>query len=333
MPLNPVDILLNASELPPITEWDSALANKPPAPDPIIDGLLHRTAKMTLASGSKSFKTWSLMHLAIAVSTGQQWWGLTTRAAPVLYINFELQDYFAIDRMQTIATKLGLDSLPDLKVWNLRGFAGDFTHLAPKLDAAMAQHNIGMAIFDPIYKLYGSRDENSATDVAELLNMLEKLGKDHNCAIVLAHHHRKGTIGDNKAHDQMSGSGVYARDGDCLCNVLRLQEEDGFVVTTDLRNCPPLENFGIRWDFPVFVPDTTLNIDAIEGKKGTTAKVTSHEVSQLIPNLGLTRLQLREKLESEHGIKSSTSAYRYIETAIKNKTIAVSTTGDVLLRS
>ena len=331
MPLNPVDILLNASELPPITEWDSALANKPPAPDPIIDGLLHRTAKMTLASGSKSFKTWSLMHLAIAVSTGQQWWGLTTRAAPVLYINFELQDYFAIDRMQTIAKRLGLDSLPDLKIWNLRGFAGDFTQLAPKLDAAMAQHNIGMAIFDPIYKLYGSRDENSATDVAELLNMLEKLGKDHNCAIVLAHHFRKGSIGEGKASDMMSGSGVYARDGDALAQVLALEEDDGFVVTTDLRNCPPLENFGIRWDFPIFVPDEDLNIDAIAGKKGTTEKVSANDVRKLVPRLGLTRSELRDKLKDEHGIKSKTSAYRYIRSAIKSNTIAVSPTGDVLL--
>lgn len=330
-PLNPANLILGNPSLPPIIAWDQAVARKPPPPEVIIDDILHRTAKLTLASGSKSFKTWSLMHLAIAVSSGGKWWGHQCHQAPVLYVNFELQDYFCIDRFETIKNKLKIDSLPNLKIWNLRGHAADIEELEPKLDAAMAQHQIGLTIIDPVYKLYGGKDENSATDVAEILNTLERLGRDHNTAIVLAHHFRKGGPGD-KAAERMSGSGVWHRDGDAIIIVEPHEDENHFVVTPDLRNFKPMEPFGVRWEFPLFHPDQEIDPTAIKGKKRTEPKVSSHQVASLIPHgKGLTKAELRDAIMASAG-GSKASAYRYITAAIKDGNIGYSPTGDLLLR-
>lgn len=329
-PLNPADLILGNSGLPPIIAWDHAVSRKPPAPDVLIDNILHRTAKLTLASGSKSFKTWSLMHLAIAVSTGGKWWGHQCHQAPVLYVNFELQDYFCIDRIETIKDKLGIEDLPHLKLWNLRGHAADINDLEPKLDAAMARHNIGLTIVDPVYKLYGGKDENSATDVAEILNTLERLGRDHNTAIVLAHHFRKGGPGD-KAAERMSGSGVWHRDGDAIIIIEPHEEEHRFVVTPDLRNFKPMEPFGIRWEHPLFHPDNEIDPTAVRGKKRTEPKVSSNQVASLIPHgKGVTKTELKDAIRAATKASES-SAYRYIEQATKDGTIKPSLTGDLLL--
>ena len=53
------------------------VVSKPIAlPDDVIEGVLHRAAKMVLGGGSKSFKTWSLIDLVASVATGSLWLGV-----------------------------------------------------------------------------------------------------------------------------------------------------------------------------------------------------------------------------------------------------------------
>lgn len=47
--------------------------------------------KLCLASGSKSFKTWSLIQLCMAISNGVEWLGFVTHKRKVLFLNFELK--------------------------------------------------------------------------------------------------------------------------------------------------------------------------------------------------------------------------------------------------
>jgi RecA-family ATPase len=44
-------------------------------PDHVIEGLLHRGAKMVFGGASKSNKTWSLLDLGVSVATGSDWLG------------------------------------------------------------------------------------------------------------------------------------------------------------------------------------------------------------------------------------------------------------------
>src|ERR1700676_2358407 len=70
-----------------------------PKPAELVHGILHRGSKMVIGGGSKSFKTWSLIDLAISVATGAPWWGFETEQGRVLYVNFEIQDFFFAERI------------------------------------------------------------------------------------------------------------------------------------------------------------------------------------------------------------------------------------------
>ena len=150
-------------------------------PPQLIKGLLHQGSKMVLGGGSKSYKTWSLLDLGMSVATGQQWWGFETTKARVLYINLELSEWSMQDRMAAIKThRPELLDLSNFDIWNLRGHAVSFDKMRPYI-VEQIKEGYGLIIIDPIYKVYGSRDENSAGEMGELLNEIECLEELSRC--------------------------------------------------------------------------------------------------------------------------------------------------------
>ncbi len=58
-------------------------------------GVLHRGSKLSLGGASKSYKTWTLMNLALCVAYEVPWLGCSTSQAKVLVVNLEIQSAFA----------------------------------------------------------------------------------------------------------------------------------------------------------------------------------------------------------------------------------------------
>ena len=52
---------------------------------------------------------------------------------------------------------------------------------------------------------------------------------------------------------------MFARDPDSILNFTRHEQPDCFTVETTLRNHPPTEPFVVRWEFPLFIVDSTLD--------------------------------------------------------------------------
>ena len=84
--------------LHPIDIHDLLVADLPKPPE-LVKGILHQGSKMVIGGGSKSFKTWTLLDLAVSVAAGVPWWGFETTKGRALYVNFEIQDAFFRDRM------------------------------------------------------------------------------------------------------------------------------------------------------------------------------------------------------------------------------------------
>src|SRR2546422_11780519 len=55
-----------------------------------------------------------------------------------------------------------------------------------------AKQDFALIILDPIYKIYGQTDENSAGDVARLLNAIEDLAVNTDAAVAFGTHFSKG---------------------------------------------------------------------------------------------------------------------------------------------
>jgi hypothetical protein len=248
-----------ASQLPAIVDAADFIAKPLPEPDQLIAGVLHTGCKLALGGGSKSFKTWCLLDLALSVSHGVPWMDVETTAAPVLFCNFELQDWTIQRRIEAVARAKGITlKRGQLAVLNLRGHAANYNLLLPQIRAAM-KSDFGLAILDPIYKLYGLTDENKAGDVARLLNAIEELTVETGAAAAFGSHFSKGDQSKKDSLDRISGSGVFARDPDSLITFTRHESDDCFTVEPVLRAFKPVEPFVVRWQFPLMRPDANLD--------------------------------------------------------------------------
>jgi hypothetical protein len=259
--------LLNSS-LPPIEEFEEFIALDIPMPPELIKGLLHQGSKMLISGGSKAHKTWALIDMAISVHTGTPLWGLQTTQTNVLYINLELQRPFAQYRFKEIRRAKNIPDAKGLRIWNLRSYSCDISKLRCLLMPEILKGDYGLIVFDPIYKVYGGRDENSVSDIAEIMNELEQIIRHTGAALVYATHQTKGNQADKESIDRISGSGAFARDVDTGL-ILTTHDEEGCYTAEApiLRNFKPFEPFVLRWELPLMVRDDALDPKHLKARK------------------------------------------------------------------
>jgi AAA domain/DnaB-like helicase N terminal domain len=251
-------------------------------PEDVIEGILHRAAKMVLGGASKSFKTWTLIDLAVSVATGADWFsGYPTKRGRVLYINLELPSGWFTKRIRTVCDErqLTLES-GYLKVWNLRGYAADLSKLLSPLLRGIGRDEFVLIIIDPVYKLLGARDENKAGDIASLLNEIEMLAVKTGAAVAFGAHYSKGNQSAKESIDRIGGSGVFARDPDSILNFTRHEQDDCFTVEMTLRNHPPQKPFVVKWEYPIFTIENLL--DPTELKRPGPGRPEKYDAKDLL---------------------------------------------------
>ena len=159
----------------------------------------------------------------------------------MLYINFELPDFAFQHRLQAIARQKGITDFTGIDLWNLRGFATDFSVLIPKILSRVKDERYALIVLDPIYKGLGKRDENKAGDIASLCNEIEQLAVQSGAAVVFGAHYSKGNQAGKDAIDRIGGSGVFARDPDVILTMTPHEEKDAYVIDLTLRALPQLD--------------------------------------------------------------------------------------------
>jgi hypothetical protein len=254
--------------LPDILDATQFLKSNLPTPSILIEGVLHQGSKLILGGGSKTQKTWSLLDMAASVATGQPWQEFNTIQGKTLYINLEVQAPFFRQRLNSIVTAKGLTIEPgQLEIWNLRGHAADYQTILPRIHERIGNAGYRFFVLDPIYKLLGAADENSASDIGAMMNSVEELVVSTGAACAMSAHFSKGNQAGKETIDRISGSGVFARDPDSLVFFTPHREEGCFAVEMVLRNLPPVKKFVARWQYPLFVPDDSLNPDELKQAK------------------------------------------------------------------
>lgn len=244
-----------AKPLPPIKSASSLLREIRPLPSPIVEGLLHRGSTMVYGGAPKTNKTFALMDMAVSVASGTPWWNLRTTGGKVLYLDFELQEDYFLDRLTKMLDAKGIqfDVMDNLDVWNLRGHAADLSDLTPRIMERIKGKAYSLIIVDPIYKVLGKRDENSAGDVNSLMNELDAIAVKSGAAIVAGHHFSKGNKSNSDAKDRISGSGVFARSPDAIVTITPHEKMGVYTVETTLRNHRCMDPFCVRWEFPLMI--------------------------------------------------------------------------------
>ena len=285
--------------LPEMVDATTFMAKPIESPTELIAGILHRGSKLAFGGSSKSFKTWNLLHLALSVATGANWLGFSTTIGKVLFVNLEIQPHALQKRIVAVAEAGGVElRAGQLQIWNLRGYAADYGKLIPKITERAHRENFELIVLDPIYKLYGATDENSAGDVAALLNSIESLSVETGAAVAYGCHFAKGNASTKEAIDRISGSGVFARDPDSLLIFTKHIEVDAFTVEPILRNFEPIAPFVVRWQFPLMRRAQDLDPTKLNHAGGRPRRHHPQNLLNLLPKDGLNTCEWRKSAQA-----------------------------------
>jgi len=215
-------------------------------PDYCVEGLLPVGGKMILGGGSKSYKTWQLIDLALSVSHGVPWMGLPTSKGKVLYIDLEFIPAYLKTRIRGVADQKGLSPTDNLHVWHLRAKEYNPTVILQVMQSWEHFKDYSLIVIDPFYKMNAGGDENANGEVTNLLLKIEKFA--NHSAVVFAHHYAKGDMTSRDPIDRCAGAGSFARDPDSIISCTRHEVDKALTIDMAIRNDKAIPSFVVRFD-------------------------------------------------------------------------------------
>lgn len=239
------------------------LRHHPDLRRPVVEGILREGELLNLVSLSKGNKSWLATHLALCVAAGLPWIGrFATTKSRVLILDNELHQETSAYRIPIVTKALGLslDAIADgIDVDNARGRLLDIPALSEYLSSVPCGR-YGLLVLDAFYRFIPKGfDENSNADMTVLYNHLDRLAADIGSAIVLVHHSSKGNQSGKSVTDVGSGAGAQSRATDAHLVLRPHQEEGAVVVEAAVRSWAPVDPFCLRWEFPTWRIDESLD--------------------------------------------------------------------------
>lgn len=273
------DLAARLCTSPPWRSVRQLMSDHPELRPSVIHGLLRAGETMNIIAPSKTGKSWLVNNLAICVAAGRDWLDrYATEQGRVLIIDNELHGETSANRIPKVAKTMGIplgDFADTLDVWNLRGGLTDLFTLTPVLEAIEAGR-YRVIVLDAWYRFMPEgKDENDNGTMANLYNRLDKVAATLGCSFVLIHHSTKGNQSGKSVTDVGAGAGAQSRATDTHL-VLREHEESGCVVLdAAVRSWPPIEPVILRWNFPLWSIDDSLdptNLKRATPRRDRTAK-------------------------------------------------------------
>lgn len=330
-------------DLPPILDFWEQMQDPPQLSPELIGGILREGNKMIITGESKAGKTCLSQELAVCVAEGKPWLGkFKCEQGKVLYMNLEVEEASLFYRFKSIYDanewKIGSNA-HNIHPWNLRGKALPLDKLADNVIRRCRGQNYKLIILDPLYKVQQG-DENSAEAISLFCNSLDRIAHETGAAIVYDHHHPKGSSGDRKIIDRGSGSGVFARDADAICDLSFLSPskellevvgsqiqsgEKPMQIAFVLRDFKDVEPINIWFKFPVHKVDSANLLEGapLEGSKADYLNRSSKRTAESERREGIKRLfnaceqngiaSIAEMIAYADGDPSEASIRRYIK--------------------
>lgn len=276
-------------DLPAEVSLADAFADLPPLKPELIHGLLRLGHKMLISAPSKAGKSFALSELAVCIAEGMPWLGFAVEQGKVLYVNMELDSASCLHRFRDIYDRLGITEAhtANITVLNLRGYVTNLQTLSRTLVRRFKDKGYSCMIFDPLYKL-NDGDENNAGDMTRLCNNFDAIARECGCSTVYSHHYSKGASAKyGNAMDRSSGSGVFARDPDCIIAMSEIEasemhvkqyleayghpptkEVSGWELSFTVREFPTPPDARVWFDWPIHVPDDAGLLNDAKAESG-----------------------------------------------------------------
>ncbi len=191
-------------------------------------------------------KTWFSLEMAVAVASGTKALG-EFNAKPGRVISFNAEDdpsRITKARIAALAKarNVTLQEL-DFHLMNVFALQIDQEEIQARIEVMVRDYKPALIILDPLRNLH-SLDENSASDMAPMLDFSRRIQREYSCSVLLICHDRKANKDDKRRESQTRGSNALEGWRDCA--IYLDAESDKIGVTTYHRGGPPPAPFCFR---------------------------------------------------------------------------------------
>jgi len=277
MPEQDVDFsMLNASlnrerqPAPRILPLGELVERYPKMKPVLIHGFLRRGETMNIIAPPKTGKSWLVTDLALCVAMGTPWFGFPCEKGKVLIIDNELHPETSANRIPKVVAvrNVALEKVRNMIfVDNQRGRLDTIEDLSNQIEA-LKPYGFKLVIIDAFYRaLPKGTDENDNGTVAGIYNLIDKYAAALDCAFVLIHHTSKGNQSLKAVTDVGAGAGSQSRAADAHVILRRHKEKDVVVMESVVRSFPSVAPICLRWSWPVWNRDDSLDPAELDGKK------------------------------------------------------------------
>jgi len=174
--------------------------------DWVVPRFVPRAALTVVGGMPKVGKTWFVLDLAIAVTTGQPLCGFwPVHKGRVIAILEEDTRRRIQRRLWRLARGRDMDprALDGLRLAAMSGFRLDLDDMRSRLEAEIKEHGADLLIIDALARVHGA-DENDRTAMRAVTVPLQDLCAKYSVAVVLIHHFRKlGKDDDNRSPGEL----------------------------------------------------------------------------------------------------------------------------------
>lgn len=171
----------------------------PKAVDWAVWGIIQRGGNGIVAADGKTGKSLLAIHLALHLSTGTDWLGLTVpRPMQTALISREDDPGETARRIASLVEGSDLRYMATLDEWfwlstraQMPTFLLENKKEVREIIEALKYRKVELAFFD-VFRSLWTGDENDAKEVSKVLEVLRDIQREVGCSVVLLHHLNKG---------------------------------------------------------------------------------------------------------------------------------------------
>jgi hypothetical protein len=235
----------------------------------VVNGLLWQGEVCNLIAKSKVGKSWTGYSLGLSVVTGSEWLlHFRCTKGRVLLIDDELHVEDIAHRIPSVAEAMCLQPADYRDQFDVLPLRGDLRsiHELGSLFTDTGRGKYALVIIDALYRMLPDMSENDNAAMAGVYNAVDRYAAMTDAAFVLIHHASKGSQSDKDVTDVGAGAGSQSRAADTHLILRPHEEESCVVLDAAVRSWPPVKPLALRWEFPVWVPDCTLDPSELKGR-------------------------------------------------------------------
>ena len=287
-----------------------------PADPWLLDGLVIEGGLNLIAGEFAAGKTFVALDLAIGAASAGNAWGRKVKPGRVIYFGADNSRSNLVRRIRDLSEGREIKAPKKNLIFDLSPIDLSQPSGFATIRAAIREYDAQVIVIDAMIRYLGGFDENSASDIGQVMARFREIANLTGCTFIFIHHLRKisGTFDRSKAADRIRGSGDFlgavdsaivlttkgqgsnivrsmiqvksreAEEIDVLNFAMQAAEQSGLIITFEAGD--PLiasETLG----------DTTANLMANMLQKSPGVSFTKADLRAELANLGIVEMKSR----------------------------------------